>query len=108
MHISLTKKCRKKKEQYKEDQTGEWLFSIPLDNKSLSACISYMNLLFVQLLRNFFYGKITILNAWRKRKKNKYKELNIREGFSIPQYNLSLLTCISNMQFPSYTIAVIS
>ena len=43
-----------------------------------------------------------------KEKKNKYKELNIREGwFSIPQYNLSVLTCISNMQFPSYTIGVI-
>ena len=40
---------------------------------------------------------------------NKYNEEQIGQSqFFIPQYNLSLLFCILNMYFPSYTVAEIS
>ena len=40
---------------------------------------------------------------------NIYREEQTREGqFSIPPYNLSLSTCIQNMNFLSYTIVKIS
>ena len=61
-----------------------------------------------QLLRNLL-RKITVLVAWRERKENKYKEEKIGQNqFSILRYNLLLLFCIPNMNFPPYTIVQIS
>ena len=42
-------------------------------------------------------------------KKKKYRDEQIGKGsFSIPQYNLSLSTCIPNMKFLSLTVLEIS
>ena len=49
------------------------------------------------------------LTAWRERKDNKYKEEQIGQSWlSIPRYILSLLFCILNMNFLSYTVVEIS
>ena len=61
-----------------------------------------------KLLRNLLL-KIAVVTAWRERKDNKYnKEQTGRSQLSIPQYNLSLLFCIPNMTFLSYTVVEIS
>ena len=53
--------------------------------------------------------KITVLIAWRGRKDNKYKEKQIGQSWlSILQYNLSLVFCLPNMNFLSFTVAEIS
>ena len=58
MQISLTKKSEKKeKGTIQGEQAGEWPFSIPLDSKSLSTPISYMNLLFSTVAEKFFMEK---------------------------------------------------
>ena len=45
----------------------------------------------------------------RERKRNKYKEEQIGEGpFSIPRYNMSLLTCIPNLKLLSFMVVEIS
>ena len=47
--------------------------------------------------------KFTVLNAWRERQRKKYEVENTGEGWlSILLYNLSLSTCIPNMNFLSY------
>ena len=48
---------RKIKEQYKEEQRGEWPFSMPLHSKSLSTHTSYTNLLFCTVAEKFFIEK---------------------------------------------------
>ena len=43
------------------------------------------------------------------REKEKYREEQIGEcPFSIPCYNLSLITCVPNLKFLSYTVVEIS
>ena len=59
-----------------------------------------------QLLRNLLQKYI---NGCMERKVNKYKEAQIGQSrFSIPQYNLSFLFCIQNMNFLCYTVVEIS
>ena len=55
-------------EQYKEDQTGEWLFSIPLDNKSLSIRILYYLFCIVaeNLLWKIYYMYIECMEKKKK------------------------------------------
>ena len=95
--------------KYLEEQAGKGPFSIPRYNLSLSPCMPNMKFLTgYGCLRNLL-RKITVLNAWRGRKVNKYRKEQRGEGwFSIPQYNLLLLTCIPNINFLSYTVAEIS
>ena len=57
MQISMTKKCEKK-EKGTIEQTGEWPFSIPLDNKSLSSRISYIYLLFCTVAEKILIGNL--------------------------------------------------
>ena len=67
-----------------------------------------LNFYLEQLPRNLL-RKITVLIAWRERKDNKYKEERTGQSrLSIPLYNFSLLFCIPNMNFLSYTVVEIS
>ena len=83
-------------------------------NKRMSIFNPTSQLVVVNLYTKF---EVSILNGCKdifdeksgERKKNKYREERIGEGpFSIPQYNLSLLTGIPNLKFLSYTVVEIS
>ena len=95
-------------DKYWEELTGESWFSIQRSKKSLSIYIhTYINLL-SQTVAEKYINKNNSIIAWRERKVNKHMKEPIGQNrFSIQRYNLSLLFCIPNMNFLSYTVVVI-
>ena len=85
---------------------------MPVLNPTMQQVIVYFTykiLIFYleKLLRNLL-RKIAVLIAW-KEKDNKYKEEQIgQSGLSITLYSVSLLFCIPNMNFLSYTVVEIA
>ena len=93
------KKKRKKREKYEVKAHSQ--------SHDTSHCqlINQMVTLYMyleQLLRNLLRTN-TVVNAWRKRKVDKYRETTGQSRFSIPQYNL-LSFCILNIYFLSYIV----
>ena len=92
------------------DEILNLIESVSEDFPSYYCQLTYkiLSFYFEQLLR-YLLRKITVLIAWRERKDNKYKEEQTGQSrLSIPRYNLSLIFCISNMNFLSYILVEIS
>ena len=99
---------RIKKNKYREEQIEDNPFSTPRYNLSLSTCIQNMKFLSYIVLEISLKKKYTT-EAWRERKVNIYREEQTGEGrFFIPQDNLSLSTCLQNMNFLCYAVVEIS
>ena len=74
---------------YRQEQTGEGWFPIPLYNLSLSNCIQNTNFLYYTVVGIYFTKNMERKKKKNKYRKNKYRKEQIREGsFSIPRYNL--------------------
>ena len=96
MQISLTKNLeREKKEQIK----GRTNRRRPIFNPTIQLVV--VNL-YTKFEVSIFNGCGDIFDEKIGKKRNKQTEEQIGEcPFAIPQYNLSLLTCIPNMKFLS-------
>ena len=103
-------KCREKEKRISTRKNKQENAGSQSHNATSHCQFTYKLLIFhlEQLLRNLL-RKIAVLIAWRERKENKYKEEQTGQSqLSIPQHNLSLLSCIPNMNFLSYTVVEIS
>ena len=98
----------KKKEQLQRRTKMSW----PSLNPIIQFVIVNLYIIYeVSILNGFLdtFETNTVLNAWRERKVNIYRDEQTEEGqLSIPRYNLSWLTSIQNMNLLYFTVVEIS